>query len=674
MLNNLCDGSIQTGRGTGCSSIIDMGSFQHLSSTMLLLEYSLDTRIISQLAVFSTGQTRGIPAATLTRLGPRPSKDHPVSSAGKAMVEFTPSLTSCVGVTLLMTLTLLMTSDVVTAGNNAYVTLEAFPAAVVSGVSRVYVTETACQCKSHCISNARCVGVSMTLEERNVTCIMTYDPAGALSLLGSQDHVTFFKDVSLGGQTPVVSGTAPANLNIVATTTDTAHGTSHAPEATTGNIVTTTASANTAATTTATQTTTALPATDQTTPTLPATDQSTPTLPATTSESTTTASPNEDYFTLTDEGTRHYCSNACLRQGRYLATIITKEDLDKFMAFWPSAGGAEIHLSLKQFSGNPNWSRYEVPFASSELGQLSLPFSINGSTALYAGFDTTTKEITHFLRWSANDPLSGIGVHCMSDGVLAAANYQHVELTYSPGFSKALQECSERGNTLALYMSLEKYRQLVTQAPPSVPYNALAVKYSAVRKRLEWIPGSVKVSSTPLNHLSPSTSGYGGCYFPEKVTTTTPHSIRFTRGFCTTRGKGVCMPIPKIAKPGMQYTYSVHSFPAGKDPWFEARRLGLQVAVLKTASQVADVFAQVDGAAWTEEYYHVALHWNPNLSLLMWEDDTPYNLTPLASDSVTQEQPSDDSDCYYIRQVNGQFRGFYGGSCDHDTLLAMRKV
>lgn len=47
----------------------------------------------------------------------------------------------------------------------------------------------------------------------------------------------------------------------------------------------------------------------------------------------------------------------------------------------------------------------------------------------------------------------------------------------------------------------------------------------------------------------------------------------------------------------MQYTYSVHSFPAGKDPWFEARRLGLQVAVLKTASQVADVFAQVDGAA-----------------------------------------------------------------------------
>ncbi|ROT77934.1 hypothetical protein C7M84_003352 [Penaeus vannamei] len=379
------------------------------------------------------------------------------------------------------------------------------------------------------------------------------------------------------------------------------------------------------------------------------------------------------YYTLTEEGAREECRWACRRQGRFLASLLTQEDLDRFMAFWPSAGGAEVHLSLYREAGVPEWRLHDVPFSSSELGQLPLPFSLNGSTALYAAFDTTTKALTHFLRWTAGETLAGTGVHCM-ETQYPSSTYRHVELTYAPGFKKAGKECTNRGQQLALYMSLAEYTQLVAQAPPSVPYNAFAVRYTALQKRLEWILPAIQMQRTPLNHLTPPTDGSGSCYFPEKVTTTTPHSLKFKRGRCTTVGKGVCMPIPKIAEPGMQYTYSVHGFAAGNDPWFEARRLALQLAVLKTPSHVTAVFAQIDAAEWTQEYYHVALHWSHGLSLLVWEDDTPYNLTPLASDPMTTEQPADASDCYYLRQEGGRFLGFFGGSCDHNSLLAMRKV
>lgn len=128
-----------------------------------------------------------------------------------------------------------------------------------------------------------------------------------------------------------------------------------------------------------------------------------------------------------------------------------------------------------------------------------------------------------------------------------SSTYRHVELTYAPGFKKAGKECTNRGQQLALYMSLVEYTQLVAQAPPSVPYNAFAVRYTALQKRLEWILPAIQMQRTPLNHLTPPTDGSGSCYFPEKVTTTTPHSLKFKRGRCTTVGKGVCMPIPKIA-------------------------------------------------------------------------------------------------------------------------------
>lgn len=91
-------------------------------------------------------------------------------------------------------------------------------------------------------------------------------------------------------------------------------------------------------------------------------------------------------------------------------------------------------------------------------------------------------------------------------------------------------------------------------------------------------------------------------------------------------------------------------------------------------SNIATFDNPLKSSSGTQEYYHVALHWNDDLSLLMWEDDTPYNLTPLASDPMTQEQPADDSDCYYLHQQGGQFRGFFGGNCDHSSLLAMRKA
>lgn len=54
-----------------------------------------------------------------------------------------------------------------------------------------------------------------------------------------------------------------------------------------------------------------------------------------------------DYYTLTEEGTREECTRACLKQGRHLATITTQEDLDKFMAFWPSAGNKNVFGHLQ---------------------------------------------------------------------------------------------------------------------------------------------------------------------------------------------------------------------------------------------------------------------------------------------------------------------------------------
>ncbi|KAG7159800.1 hypothetical protein Hamer_G022414 [Homarus americanus] len=332
----------------------------------------------------------------------------------------------------------------------------------------------------------------------------------------------------------------------------------------------------------------------------------------------------------------------CRKQGQTLAVLRTQQDLVNFLQQVPDTSGTYVHLALQYKRSHAFWTPRDEPFSTTELGQKPLPFDLDGKDFVLSSYSLAGKTI--------------------ESGVWQGYNY-------------ASGHCSNQNQELAVYKTEAEYQKLLTEAMPSKEDNFLALKYNSDNMRLEWDEPNIPIKVTPLAHLAdlPITGNSGDCLYPKvnKTNPAAPFIASFTRDSCSEDGQAVCMDVPKIAEPGQVYKYEVRRTVVDHYSWFRPRREGYQLAILKTREQVDQVFNQISSDSPTlvnaVDDFLVALRWDSEAQELLWEDDTPYSSTPLASHSSTTDEPQDNKNHYLLHQKDGVYKGFRGKDNYDDT-------
>ncbi|XP_042238540.1 uncharacterized protein LOC121877016 [Homarus americanus] len=364
----------------------------------------------------------------------------------------------------------------------------------------------------------------------------------------------------------------------------------------------------------------------------------------------------------------------CRKQGQTLAVLRTQQDLVNFLQQVPDTSGTYVHLALQYKRSHAFWTPRDEPFSTTELGQKPLPFDLDGKDFVLSSYSLAGKTIERFKR--LNEHFNTYGVHCMNITGGFPPNYTNFVFSgVWQGYNYASGHCSNQNQELAVYKTEAEYQKLLTEAMPSKEDNFLALKYNSDNMRLEWDEPNIPIKVTPLAHLAdlPITGNSGDCLYPKvnKTNPAAPFIASFTRDSCSEDGQAVCMDVPKIAEPGQVYKYEVRRTVVDHYSWFRPRREGYQLAILKTREQVDQVFNQISSDSPTlvnaVDDFLVALRWDSEAQELLWEDDTPYSSTPLASHSSTTDEPQDNKNHYLLHQKDGVYKGFRGKDNYDDT-------